>query len=137
MCIRDRCNPSKDTSNGKVSWLKIKQFRFIRGSSNVMFKYNPGDSFSELDISKNKLSATDLNNFRFTKGSCQRIPISVAKKKDLLNLVKKGIIPPIYAQFYQNLPTNKKVKDVAVWVSEEEAEEDEELLVLELEDIPT
>lgn len=39
------------------------------------------------------------------------LPISEAKKKDLLKLCASGVIPVELHQWYKNLPTLKSVKD--------------------------
>ena len=41
----------------------------------------------------------------------EKVPISVAKKSDLLDLCKSLVIPKQYWKFYEMLPTNVKVKD--------------------------
>jgi len=41
-----------------------------------------------------------------------KIPISDAKKKDLLALCKDGTIPEEYHSYYNNVPSDSSVKDV-------------------------
>lgn len=40
-----------------------------------------------------------------------RLPISDAKKADLLSLVDSGVIPLVYKGFYDSLPVNEKAKN--------------------------
>ena len=53
-----------------------------------------------------------------------RLPISVAKKRDLTNLIKSGVIPDEYSSFYHSLPNSKTTRDVAVWESTYNADDD-------------
>lgn len=51
-----------------------------------------------------------------------KFPISVAKKKDLVKLLKDGVIPPIYADYFNSLEAHKSVKDSFPYMLEEEEE---------------
>jgi len=51
-----------------------------------------------------------------------RLPISTAKKADLLSLCKSGIIPSDCANFYEAIPVSKSCKDR---LAEPDIEEDE------------
>lgn len=31
-------------------------------------------------------------------------------------MLKEGVIPPVYASYYESLPASKKVKDIATWI---------------------
>ncbi len=42
----------------------------------------------------------------------QKLPISAAKKKDLLSLCRSGVIPRAYHDFYKTLLSNAAVKDI-------------------------
>ena len=41
----------------------------------------------------------------------EKLPVSEPKKRDLISLCKESIIPSDCHGFYENLPSNKKVKD--------------------------
>jgi hypothetical protein len=41
-----------------------------------------------------------------------KLCISAEKKKDLVSLCTSGIIPSEFHQYYKNLPSNKKARDV-------------------------
>lgn len=41
----------------------------------------------------------------------QMLPISVAKKHNLVSLVESGAIPPEYCHYYRNLPSRNNVRD--------------------------
>lgn len=109
-------NRVKDTTGNVVNWLRIKCIRYLRGSPVLLFKYEPTDeNFLELKLSD--IAPDELENFITpSKAYPEQLPISIAKKRDLLQLMKKGAIPQIYSNFYSALPSSKKVKDEAVWV---------------------
>lgn len=51
------------------------------------------------------------------------IPITEAKKKDLLSLLQNGVIPKDYEAFYSSIPVVKNKKDTVPWsTSDEETE---------------
>lgn len=54
-----------------------------------------------------------LTNWKYVipKAYSSPIPISEAKKKDLLNLCTKGIIPQELHSWYETLPTSKDIID--------------------------
>lgn len=52
------------------------------------------------------------------------LPISMLKKKDLLFLLRTGVIPARYRSFYEELPSARNVKDSAFWANDYENEED-------------
>lgn len=45
--------------------------------------------------------------------------ISTSKKRDLINLLRQGIIPSEYASFYENLPLSNSVTDYTNWIHAE------------------
>jgi len=42
----------------------------------------------------------------------QPLPISAAKYADFQSMIRSGIIPPEYTQFYETLPNNDRVIDM-------------------------
>ena len=40
-----------------------------------------------------------------------KLPISAAKKKDLMQMCRTGVIPPEFHDFYENLPSNSSAPD--------------------------
>ena len=52
-------------------------------------------------------SPSDVLPRRYTS----KLPISSAKKKDLRNLCKSGVIPSEYHEFYKSLPFHQSVRD--------------------------
>ncbi|CAH1110537.1 unnamed protein product [Psylliodes chrysocephalus] len=87
-----------DETNGK----KGKKFKF--------FEVNPSEINSENIILESKYK--------------NHHEISTAKKRDLISLLKQGVIPQEYAAFYNNLPSSRGIRDVAVWSHDQEIEND-------------
>jgi len=52
-----------------------------------------------------------------------RLPINSDKKNDLISLVDDGSVPPVYRDFFSNIPACKKVRDSAVHAEGQVAEE--------------
>ncbi|KAF9406400.1 hypothetical protein HW555_013222, partial [Spodoptera exigua] len=116
-------NTSKDKEGNKIMWLKIKCLRFEKGHPGlVKFRYTHDGPYSEFDVfqtldkvapratrrTKRSLDGQaieendregrkemidKLKEYVIPKAYSSPIPISEAKKKDLLNLCTKGIIP--------------------------------------------
>ncbi|KAF6208159.1 hypothetical protein GE061_016610 [Apolygus lucorum] len=91
MLMTNRLN---DKEGEKVSWLRIERLKFIKGSNTILFSYNYFGNYSEQNPSggRNGISYPDSLG-RLNKGY---LPISRAKKKDLLKLCKTGAIPAEY-----------------------------------------
>ena len=49
------------------------------------------------------------------------LPISVPKHQDLMSLLKSGIIPQVYKDFYTNIPVDKQLSDCTPGGSEDES----------------
>lgn len=114
-------NRNKSTSGKKENWLFIKWFQFTRGSTNVGFKYDVNSEFDYIAAAKNK--TLSWNNIILRSKYDSMLPVSLAKKKDLLGLLKKGVIPREYSTFYQELPLSTGVKDYVVWEHDYNEEE--------------
>lgn len=78
----------------------------------MQFKYSYNDdSFSCINVRKNQrgrpLTGGNALKIKYTS----KLPISKAKKNDLLSLCKSGFIPNEDHKYYEDLPTSGKVKD--------------------------
>ncbi|CAH0692027.1 unnamed protein product [Spodoptera exigua] len=134
-------NTSKDKEGNKIMWLKIKCLRFEKGHPGlVKFRYTHDGPYSEFDVfqtldkvapratrrTKRSLDGQaieendregrkemidKLKEYVIPKAYSSPIPISEAKKKDLLNLCTKGIIPQELHSWYETLPTSKDIID--------------------------
>lgn len=98
-----------------VEWLKIKWLRFEKEEPNVVqFKYDLlAKDFFEFDVTfKNskrmiRFQKTEIAaSLPPVKEAYQsQIPVAAEKKNDLMKMIKKGIIPPDYKLYYENLPS--------------------------------
>lgn len=86
----------------------------------MLFKNDPRDDFTAVKIVRDgKLREAVPNKYR------QKIPISAAKKRDLMTLCKNGTIPKDHHDYYKNLPSSSTVKDKLPESDIEESDRDE------------
>lgn len=89
--------------------LKIKRFCFRKETPRViLFSYDYTSQYRELHVSlqsRGRPSKTKLVQLYKTT-----LPISEAKKKDLVKLCNSGVIPKEYHQWFKSLPSSKKLK---------------------------
>lgn len=131
-------NTNFDTSHERIKWLLIKQMKFQKSDPYVVnFKYDCDEDFRQLNVIRTKnrkkyVSHPQLNpNYELVQKYRERLPISTAKYKDLMSLLRSGVIPSSYSDFYRGLQHSSKIKDeVPYHVSEEEEFIIEELLLL-------
>lgn len=114
-------NTTCDTDGNQVKWLQIKWLRFI--------KTNPSTIFFKYDVKSNdflKLNIRDVGTKRTrTRKQCENVydvsleqqytsllPISNAKKHDLLCLLREKVIPGDYKNFVEMLPTAVEAIDI-------------------------
>lgn len=108
--IKNRC---KNEDGETVNWLKIKVIRFEKSTYKIQYKYRYADSFSTINTAgRGRPSISLLSNLP-TLAQCykSRLPISAAKKNDLLALCKSGVIPKEHHEFFKRLPSSKKNTD--------------------------
>ncbi|KAL4706739.1 hypothetical protein ACJJTC_014494 [Scirpophaga incertulas] len=94
-------NKDKDNVGNKVQWLKIKRLRYIKGERRIYFNYDMSENFNYMDVTgrEGMTRATRAKRYAFEfpialkKMYKESLPISEAKKKDLLYLIQKDIIP--------------------------------------------
>nr|KAG5693073.1 hypothetical protein BaRGS_010632 [Batillaria attramentaria] len=100
-------NTKVDKNNKRVSWLKMKVIHFCKGQDTMHFKYGFDDSeYHQLCLSSSsaRRRQPDLAQIirpRYT----EKLPVSEAKKRDLVSLCRSGEIPEDHHPFYENLPT--------------------------------
>lgn len=119
---------TKITADGSpVRWLKIKWLRFVKEEPSIIyFKYELSDpNFMTLDTSRatKKSKPFCWNAIELTPKYRERMPVSVAKKKDLLHLLRTGVIPADYAAFIEGIPCKKGVRDLVPY---QEGSDDED-----------
>ncbi|CAG5056570.1 unnamed protein product [Parnassius apollo] len=130
-------NRTKDEKGKQVQWLKIKRIKYVKGEDRkIYFNYDMSDEFYVMDIGDNpstfqldgaqnhnystrkkkRLTENDLPvSYRFPDQlNClykEPLKISAAKKKDLLNLCRKGIIPEEVHGWFENLNVDSQAID--------------------------
>lgn len=114
----DNLYPYKDAltkdvleENQKVYWSKLMQVKFVKSNPlNMFFKYNYFDNeFKCIEFAKFS-STTRKNNFmtfyhpsKLTRRYAEPPGLSGDKKKDLVKLCTKNLIPAHHHAFYENL----------------------------------
>lgn len=106
-------NKTKDNLGNKVQWLKIKVLRYEKNTPGLIkFKYNIEDQeFLTIKTFKDQNPPNIPTELKPLYGN--QLPISIAKKRDLLRLCSKNVIPQEYHGWYKSLPVHKSVKDRA------------------------
>lgn len=73
-----------------------------------------------------KLKSTNTSNLDLNCLYSKPLPISQEKKKDLLKLCVKNVIPDAFHNFYKSLPSIPLKKDIAPELEESDLEVDED-----------
>lgn len=107
-------NKSLDSDGKKVRWLQIKVLRFEKKQPGVvLFKYSIEDvEFKKIQIygQDNPPVMPETLNSLYRR----QLPISSAKKKDLLKLCNNKTIPQEFHGWYKSLPVDRNITvDVA------------------------
>ena len=106
-------NTKTDMLGNRVNWLKIKWLRYMKSEPDTLqFKYRVDEDFKVLKTRgtsgrRGKLEGTVKPSPRYKT----KITLAPAKKKDLLDLCKMGVIPVEYHSFYQSLPSSHSTPD--------------------------
>lgn len=104
-------NWNKNSVGDKIQWTKIRQVRASKDTPYVLFyKYDLSDDAVEFNIN---ITTTSIRTRRqvverlievpLTLCYNNLLPIAQSKKKDLLHLCRKNIIPPAYHSYYESL----------------------------------
>jgi len=118
-------NRTSNVNGETVSWLRIKWLRFCKDKPFVIqYKYSIAAEFMTINVCKRRGRPKVLPNL--VRAYRTRLPISAAKKADLLALVKAKIVPTEHALFYKNLPSNAKARDCLPASSLADGDSDEE-----------
>ena len=112
-------NRSKTTTGETANWLKIKWFRFRKENQRPSCIRNVlHDEFKEIDITRKPTGRAARRKSAAMNGepTLQRayegpLPISRAKKADLMCLVRSGAIPQEYEAYYSSLTSTEDVRD--------------------------
>lgn len=95
--------------------MKIRCIQIRKEEPNIIyFKY----AFEDADFEAIQVTGKSRRGHPSKESMCEppkkypgRIPISVAKKNDLISLCKSGVIPEDYHTFYENIPSASKTND--------------------------
>lgn len=101
-----------DTRGKRVEWMKVKWFNYRKLEPDcIYFKYNFDDE--EFNCLKLRSTTRRGKNAGTNIPKCynEKIPISEAKKSDLLSLCDTAVIPTEFHWYYKGLPCNKSVRD--------------------------
>lgn len=102
-------NRNIDEDGKKVSWLKVKCVRYQKTDPNTIFyRYDHTAPYKKICVHGRGRPPNVLAPIHIYENE---LPISEAKKKDLLKLCASGVIPVELHQWYKNLPTLKSAKD--------------------------
>ncbi|CAG4956555.1 unnamed protein product [Parnassius apollo] len=119
-------NRKKTTCGYDLNWLNIRWLRFERNHP-LQFQFketlNADMPFYKVDLSKKQQGRPAyLCNIQQGPLYPSRRPVTIAKKKDMLDLLP--YIPPIYHQFYKNLtvdiPTRSSTRNADERSSDDE-----------------
>ena len=111
-------NMQKTIQGEKVHWLKIKHIQVNKGSDEILFRYNYHDDFKAICVipRRNKRRSTPVTTATLVEVQHPQLylhvlPISEAKKRDLISLCTKGVIPEIYHSYYEGLVSSVERRD--------------------------
>ena len=104
-------NTKIDSSGQPVNWLKIKHLRFEKQNANIVkFRNIFSEEFREIKVSSAPGRRRNTKSLS-VKLYEHQLPISVAKKKDLVSLCASMLIPLRHQDFYRSLPSCEKERD--------------------------
>jgi hypothetical protein len=106
-------NRTRNINGDVVKWLKIKWMRFDKAHPyTIQYKYTlSSDTFMELNIHSARGRRATIDAMILQPAYKSRLPIAMAKRNDLMRLVKSRVIPPDYATWYNSLPASANVRD--------------------------
>ncbi|KOB72465.1 Metalloendopeptidase [Operophtera brumata] len=113
------------TDGSKVNWLKIKCLRFEKALPGVVqLRCNYDGPYLTMDTTSKQgrgrqtrstpAAVLEASEIRLEKAYKQALPISEAKKKEMLNLCKKNIIPEELHPWYESLPSTSQPREVCL-----------------------
>ena len=101
-------NRTRNENGETVNWLKMSVLRFEKANHKIQYKYRYGDDISAINIAGRGRPTTAADSFPgLTTCYKTRLPISCAKKADLLALCKSGVVPKEHHEFFKRLPSSK------------------------------
>lgn len=111
-------NRKKNTAGDPFKFHDIKWLCYKRKEGVIHYKENLQDTTDFLQVSFLRRGKNDLKNVSLVKRYSGSVPISVEKKKDLLDLLT--LIPTTFHHFYKSLKTSEDTRDVDPDLEEED-----------------
>ncbi|XP_053614598.1 uncharacterized protein LOC128677637 [Plodia interpunctella] len=97
-------NWAKNTNGEVVQWTKIKEVKVFPSDPNkLLYKYNLDESQYMTIVTRTNTRRRQQDNTNIPPLYDDVLPISLAKKNDLISLCNSGIIPAVHHNFYQSL----------------------------------
>ncbi|CAG9836389.1 unnamed protein product [Diabrotica balteata] len=94
-----------NTNGQNVNWNDIKQLKVSKDDP-ITFKYKTSyedEVFKEVNMRNKRRKMTPLSEILLKKAYTSKKELSANKKKDMKELVTKGLIPLYYANFYNSI----------------------------------
>jgi len=104
-------NMKVEVSGMRVNWLNIKWIQVRQETPESLFVNYTFDPTQFLEIRVTRGRCKPQTDILLTNCFQAKLPISVAKKNDLLSLCRSKIIPEEFHSYYDSLDTNKALKD--------------------------
>ena len=109
-----QCSNMKVDITGKsVNWLQVKWIQCRRNATDSIFLNYTFDEnhFKEVRIRSTRKRGIKVKLQEATPLYTNKLPVSQAKKADLMSLCASGIIPSEFHKYYADLPSNKTSRD--------------------------
>lgn len=121
-------NMKVDKEGNRINWLKLKWIQVRKEAPNSLFVNYTFDTSTFKEVRVNIVNTRGrpkaLTGIELTQRYKGKLPISTAKKTDLLSLCASGTIPEEYHGYYQSLGSSKSLKDKLPLPAASENEED-------------
>lgn len=98
-------NFNVDEKNEKVNWLQICEMKFRKINMfkvEIKYTHQPTESVTILDFQRKARGQKELQDLPLLY--THQLPVNKATYQDVLSLVEKNIIPPVYHSYFKNLP---------------------------------
>ena len=113
-----------DDSGDTMNWLLVKSLQYRRDDPHALhYRYNYEEQFKRVNL-RGRGKPVSFEDVTPKQAYKKMLPISKAKKVDLLKLCKSIVIPKEVHAWYENLPTSETAKDLTPEPAEEDSEDD-------------
>jgi len=105
-------NKMKDVEGNVVNWRSVRSLRYHSSSGSIVeYKNDLQEEFRILDLSASRRARPSSKDTGLKQKYKNQLPISKAKKDDLLDLCKQNVIHADYHGWYKDLPVASNVID--------------------------